>query len=67
VTDERAGTWTCRSRIIRTRPGPEELYAAFLDPIALIDWLPRAEMTGDIHEFDAGRGRIPGVAVLPAG
>jgi hypothetical protein len=34
--------------------GPaEDLYAAFLDPIALIDWLLPAEMTGEIHEFGA--------------
>jgi uncharacterized protein YndB with AHSA1/START domain len=27
-----------------------------LDPAALIDWLPSAEMTGEIHEFDARGG-----------
>jgi uncharacterized protein YndB with AHSA1/START domain len=37
--------------------GPaEEVYAAFLDPIALIDWLPPGELTGEIHEFDARVG-----------
>jgi uncharacterized protein YndB with AHSA1/START domain len=41
-------------RVIGARP--EELYAAFLDPTALIDWLPPAEMTGEIHEFDARVG-----------
>jgi uncharacterized protein YndB with AHSA1/START domain len=47
--------------------GPEELYAAFLDPAALIDWLPPAEMTGEIHEFDARvAGWVLDVAVLPA-
>jgi len=50
----RAGTWTRTSRVIRARP--EELYAAFLDPAALVDWLPPAEMTGRIHEFDARVG-----------
>jgi uncharacterized protein YndB with AHSA1/START domain len=35
---------------------PEELYAAFLDTSALVDWLPPAEMTGEIHEFDARVG-----------
>src|SRR5215813_524518 len=50
----RAGTWTRTSRIIRAQP--EELYAAFLDPAALVDWLPPAEMTGRIHEFDARVG-----------
>jgi uncharacterized protein YndB with AHSA1/START domain len=43
--------WTRASRVIRARR--EELYAAFLDPAALIDWLPPAGMTGKIHEFDA--------------
>jgi uncharacterized protein YndB with AHSA1/START domain len=42
------------SRVIRAPP--EELYAAFLDPTALVDWLPPAEMTGEIHEFDARVG-----------
>jgi uncharacterized protein YndB with AHSA1/START domain len=46
--------WTRTSRVIRARP--EELYAAFLDPTALVDWLPPAEMTGEIHEFDARVG-----------
>src|SRR5215469_4144710 len=50
----RAGTWTRTSRVIRARP--EELYAAFLDPAALVDWLPPAAMTGRIHEFDARVG-----------
>src|SRR6266436_9104373 len=53
-TEERAGFWTGTSRVIRA--GPEELYAAFLDPAALIDWLPPTEMTGEIHEFDARVG-----------
>ena len=34
----------------------EEVYAAFLDAIALIDWLPPGELTGEIHEFDARVG-----------
>jgi hypothetical protein len=54
MTEEQAGAWTRTSRVIRARP--EELYAAFLDPTALIDWLPPEEMTGEIHEFDA---RVP--------
>ena len=54
MTEEHAGAWTHKSRIVRARP--EELYAAFLDPAALIDWLPPAEMTGEIHEFDARVG-----------
>jgi uncharacterized protein YndB with AHSA1/START domain len=54
MTEEHAGSGTRTSRVVRARP--EELYAAFLDPTALIDWLPPAEMTGEIHEFDARVG-----------
>src|SRR5713101_102130 len=54
ITEEHAGAWTHKSRIVRARP--DELYAAFLDPTALVDWLPPAEMTGEIHEFDARVG-----------
>jgi len=54
MAEGQAGAWTRTSRVIRARP--EELYAAFLDPAALIDWLPPAEMTGEIHEFDARVG-----------
>jgi uncharacterized protein YndB with AHSA1/START domain len=35
----------------------EALYAAFLDPETLVEWLPPAEMTGRIHAFD---GRVGG-------
>jgi hypothetical protein len=38
MTEEHASAWTRTSRVIRARP--EELYAAFLDPPALVDWLP---------------------------
>jgi uncharacterized protein YndB with AHSA1/START domain len=54
MTEEHAGASTRTSRVIRARP--EELYAAFIDPAALIAWLPPAEMTGKIHEFDARVG-----------
>ena len=50
MTKDRAGAQTRTSRVIRARP--EELYAAFLDPDALVDWLPPAEMTGEIREVD---------------
>src|SRR6516164_9711505 len=50
----RAGAATRTSRVIRARP--KELYAAFLDPAALVDWLPPAEMTGEIHEIHARVG-----------
>jgi Activator of Hsp90 ATPase homolog 1-like protein len=48
----RASTRT--ARIIKARP--EELYDAFMDPAALIEWLPPGEMTGKIHAFDARVG-----------
>lgn len=54
MTEEHAGAWTRTSRVIRARR--EELYEAFIDPAALVAWLPPAEMTGDIHEFDARVG-----------
>jgi uncharacterized protein YndB with AHSA1/START domain len=46
---------TRTSRIIAAPP--EALYAAFLDPAALVTWLPPGEMAGEIHEFD---GRVGG-------
>src|SRR5258708_8439710 len=54
MCEEHASTSTSTSRVIRA--SPEEVYAAFLDPTALGDWLPPAEMTGEIHEFDARVG-----------
>lgn len=54
MTEGHSGAWTRTSRIIRARP--EELYAAFMDPTALVAWLPPAGMTGRIHEFDARVG-----------
>lgn len=53
-TDPRADAGTRTSRVIKARP--EVLYEAFLDPAALVDWLPPGEMTGEIHEFDARVG-----------
>ena len=49
-----AGVSTRTSAVIRARSG--EVYAAFLDPTALVEWLPPAEMTGKMHEFDARVG-----------
>lgn len=54
MSKDHAGVWTRTSRLIKARP--EELYAAFTDPDALAAWLPPAEMTGVIHEFDARIG-----------
>jgi len=54
MTEEHTGASTRTSTVIGARP--EQLYEAFLDPTALIDWLPPAEMTGEIHEFDTRVG-----------
>jgi uncharacterized protein YndB with AHSA1/START domain len=50
MTEEHTGAWTRASRVIGARP--EEIYEAFMDPAALLAWLPPGEMTGEIHEFD---------------
>ena len=44
------GTWTRTSRVIKA--SREELYAALTDPAALVSWLPPAQMTGAMHEFE---------------
>jgi uncharacterized protein YndB with AHSA1/START domain len=54
MSEEPAGAWTRVSRVIKARP--DQLYAAFMDPAALIAWLPPGEMTGKIHAFDARIG-----------
>jgi uncharacterized protein YndB with AHSA1/START domain len=54
MTDKHAGAATRVSRIIKARP--EQLYAAFMDPAVLVAWLPPAQMTGEIHDFDARVG-----------
>ena len=35
---------------------PDQVYAAFLDPAVLVQWLPPGDMTGKIHAFDARVG-----------
>jgi uncharacterized protein YndB with AHSA1/START domain len=45
---------TRTSRIIKARP--DQLYDAFVDPVALAEWMPPAEMTGEIRAFAAGAG-----------
>lgn len=35
---------------------PDTAYAAFLDPAALVEWLPPGGMTGRMHAFDARVG-----------
>ncbi len=54
MTEEQTGAGTRTSRIIKARP--EQLYEAFIDPAALLAWLPPAGMTGKIHKFDARIG-----------
>ena len=54
MTEDHSGAWSRTSRVVRARP--EDLYQAFMDPAALVAWLPPAEMTGNIHEFDARVG-----------
>ncbi len=54
MTEKHAGAWARTSRIIKAPP--EKLYEAFMDPAVLIAWLPPAEMTGKIHEFDVRLG-----------
>jgi uncharacterized protein YndB with AHSA1/START domain len=50
VTEEPAGASTRTSRLVGATP--DKIYAAFMDPAALVAWLPPGEMTGEIHEFD---------------
>jgi uncharacterized protein YndB with AHSA1/START domain len=49
------------ARSIRTsgivKASPEAVWQAFMDPAALVEWLPPAQMTGVIHAFD---GRVGG-------
>lgn len=42
------------SKVIKASPGT--IYKAFVDPSALVSWLPPKGMTGHIHEFDARIG-----------
>jgi len=55
MTKTEAGAATRTSRVIRAQP--EAIYAAFMDPEALVAWLPPGDMTGKLHEFD---GRVGG-------
>lgn len=41
-------------RVLRTTP--EKLYRAFIDPDAMVKWLPPNGFTGKIHEMDARVG-----------
>ena len=54
MTDEGAVASTRASRVINAKP--DEVYAAFMDPAALLAWLPPGGMTGKMHAFDARVG-----------
>jgi uncharacterized protein YndB with AHSA1/START domain len=41
-------------RVLRTRP--ERLYRAFIDPDAMVKWLPPNGFTGKVHHMDARVG-----------
>ena len=41
-------------RVLRT--SPEKVYKAFLDPEAMVKWLPPRGFTGKVHEIDARVG-----------
>ena len=48
---------TASSRTTRViRADAETIYRAFLDPAALLAWLPPADMTARLHAFDARPG-----------
>jgi uncharacterized protein YndB with AHSA1/START domain len=42
------------SRIIKA--SPQRIYAALLDPAAIVQWRPPTGMTAEIHSFDAHEG-----------
>ena len=45
---------TRNSKLIKA--SPETVYDAFMDPAILLQWLPPADMTGELHAFDARVG-----------
>jgi len=47
---------TCVSRIIKAPR--RTIYRAFLDPEALVSWLPPRGMKGRVYEFDAREGGV---------
>jgi uncharacterized protein YndB with AHSA1/START domain len=49
-----ASACTRTSKVIKAPR--EALYRAFIDPAALVVWLPPGEMTGEIYSFDARVG-----------
>jgi uncharacterized protein YndB with AHSA1/START domain len=54
MTDTSSDACTRTSKVIKAQR--EALYRAFIDPAALVVWLPPGEMTGKIYNFDARVG-----------
>lgn len=54
MTDRPADRSTHSARLIAAPA--EALYRAFVDPAALVEWLPPGRMTGKMHHFDARVG-----------
>ena len=48
-------------RVFKTTP--ERLYKAFLDPEAMVKWLPPHGFTAKVHSMDARVGASPDLAV----
>lgn len=72
MTEVQTERWTRVSRTIRARA--QALYDAFIDPDALVAWLPPDRMTGTMHRFEHGVGGgycmslyYPADAAHPAG
>lgn len=55
MTDDPKPPWTRTSVIVKAPP--EAVWAAFMEPAILIEWLPPADMTSKLHSFD---GRVGG-------
>lgn len=55
TTDTTANTHTIRlHRVLNAKP--ERVYRAFLDPDAMVKWLPPHGFTGKVHHLDAKVG-----------
>jgi uncharacterized protein YndB with AHSA1/START domain len=55
VNEEHRAAASRVSRLVKAPPA--SVYGAFLDPAALVQWLPPGDMTGEIDAFD---GRVGG-------
>jgi uncharacterized protein YndB with AHSA1/START domain len=54
MSEPQSHATTRTSRLVKAPP--EAVYAAFMDPAALVEWLPPGEMTGRISGFDPREG-----------